>query len=409
MRNHLLVLLPCLLVLVPAQAQTDVINVTPSENANRNSVFVGYLSGSRNTNTGNYNVFLGYGTGNANTTGVFNTFIGGSSGFRNTTASLNTFVGMNSGTYNTTGGVNAFLGAFAGYQNQTGGFNAFLGGQAGRFNTTGAENTLVGYSAGITNTTGSQNTLIGSRAGYYTTSGANTFVGYRAGYANTTGTNNTFVGQQAGATVTTGSNNIIIGPMSGTAISDGSENVLIGYNSQAEDGLHNAIAIGAGSRVASSNALILGNQVNVGIGTSAPSTRLEVVSPEEHDSGLRLSKLTTSSPTTQHTDQFLTVNERGDVIKARYRLRINSAAEWSDSVFAPAYQLRPLASVASYISEQGHLPGVPSADEVVREGVDLVKMNATLLEKVEELTLYLIQQQKRIEQLENQMKQVAKP
>lgn len=171
--------------------------------------------------------------------------------------------------------------------------------------------------------------------------------------------------------------------------------------------LQNATAIGAGATVAVSNALVLGNNANVGIGTSAPSARLEVVSPDANDSGLRLSRLTASSPATQRTDQFLTVNERGDVVKAKYQLRINNTNEWSDKVFTPAYPLRPLASVERYVQAHGHLPGVPSAKEVVREGVDLAKMNATLLENVEELTLYLIQQQKRMDQLEKQIKQLT--
>ena len=140
--------------------------------------------------------------------------------------------------------------------------------------------------------------------------------------------------------------------------------------------------------------MILGNQANVGIGTSVPKTRLEVVSETAGASGLRLSNLTASSPSVQSTDQFLTVNEKGDVVKARYQLRINNPSEWSDKVFAPGYQLKPLSEIKKYIDANQHLPGVPSASEVARDGVDLVRMNAKLLEKVEELTLYLLEQQK---------------
>jgi hypothetical protein len=150
------------------------------------------------------------------------------------------------------------------------------------------------------------------------------------------GSNNTFVGQQSGQNVTTGSNSIIVGLMSGTAITDGSDNVLIGYNSQAEDGRHNAIAIGSGSRVAISNALILGNGANVGIGTSAPATPLKVVSPKVDQSGLRLTSLTTSSPSALATDQFLTINQQGDVVKARYQLRISDVTSG-----ATRYLVRP--------------------------------------------------------------------
>lgn len=80
--------------------------------------------------------------------------------------------------------------------------------------------------------------------------------------------NNTFVGYAAWHSVTTGSNTISVGLFTGTAITDGSDNVLLGYTSQAEDGLQNATAIGADSRVAVSNALILGNGANAGTGPS---------------------------------------------------------------------------------------------------------------------------------------------
>ncbi|GAB4014318.1 hypothetical protein [Spirosoma koreense] len=220
------------------------------------------------------------------------------------------------------------------------------------------------------------------------------------------------MGYLAGSKLTTGNNNIIIGPKSGTTVSDGSDNVLMGYNCQAEEGIFNGIAIGTKSRVAASNSLILGNSVNVGIGTSAPKQKLEVVADKADESGLRLSNLTSQSKTSQATDQFLAVNEQGDVIKARYQLRINNPSEWSDKVFSSAYQLRPLSAVADYVCQHGHLPGVPSAEQVTKEGVDLVKINATLLEKVKELTLYTIQQdrkvelqQARIDRLEKQHKQ----
>ena len=91
--------------------------------------------------------------------------------------------------------------------------------------------------------------------------------------------------------------------------------------------------------MAISNALILGRGVNVGIGTSAPQRKLEVVADEPEGSGLRLAKLTSQSKTTQTSDQFLTVNEQGDVVKARYQLRISSPYEWSDNILSPAYSL----------------------------------------------------------------------
>jgi hypothetical protein len=63
-----------------------------------------------------------------------------------------------------------------------------------------------------------------------------------------------------------------------------------------------------------------------------------------------------------------------------------------------------LTEVATYIEENKHLPNVPSAAEVEQNGVDLGEMDKILLQKVEELTLYVIQQQKQIEALQSELK-----
>ncbi|BDD07135.1 hypothetical protein [Aureibacter tunicatorum] len=72
---------------------------------------------------------------------------------------------------------------------------------------------------------------------------------------------------------------------------------------------------------------------------------------------------------------------------------------WADYVFDKSYELKPLAEVKEFIDENGHLPNVPIASEVEKAGVDLAEVNKLLLEKIEELTLYLIQQD---EELKNQ-------
>ncbi len=71
-----------------------------------------------------------------------------------------------------------------------------------------------------------------------------------------------------------------------------------------------------------------------------------------------------------------------------------SGQNWPDYVFTPGYRLRPLSEVAYFVGVNGHLPDVPSAAEVEAQGLDLEEMDARLLRKVEELTLYLIEQQR---------------
>jgi hypothetical protein len=72
---------------------------------------------------------------------------------------------------------------------------------------------------------------------------------------------------------------------------------------------------------------------------------------------------------------------------------------WADFVFQPDYQLAPLSEVATYIKTNQHLPGIPTAEDVKKDGVDVGEMNKLLLQKVEELTLYMIEMKKEIEQL----------
>lgn len=70
---------------------------------------------------------------------------------------------------------------------------------------------------------------------------------------------------------------------------------------------------------------------------------------------------------------------------------------WSDFVFENNYNLRTLNEVEDYIVKNKHLPEIPSEEEVNVNGINLGKMDAKLLQKIEELTLYLIQQNKRLD------------
>ncbi|SMC75151.1 hypothetical protein [Pedobacter africanus] len=71
------------------------------------------------------------------------------------------------------------------------------------------------------------------------------------------------------------------------------------------------------------------------------------------------------------------------------------ASPWPDYVFASDYQLPTLQETEKHIKDKGHLPGIPSAAEVKANGIDLGEMNAKLLQKIEELTLHLIEQNNR--------------
>jgi hypothetical protein len=70
-------------------------------------------------------------------------------------------------------------------------------------------------------------------------------------------------------------------------------------------------------------------------------------------------------------------------------------ANWPDYVFKPDYQLPSLQQVETYIEQNQHLPDMPSAAQIEKEGINLGEMNKLLTKKVEELTLYLIEKDKK--------------
>jgi hypothetical protein len=74
----------------------------------------------------------------------------------------------------------------------------------------------------------------------------------------------------------------------------------------------------------------------------------------------------------------------------------NTSSTWADYVFEKDYKLMSLGDVESFIKSNKHLPEIPSADEVKENGHKLGEMDVLLLKKVEEMTLYIIEQQKQI-------------
>jgi hypothetical protein len=111
---------------------------------------------------------------------------------------------------------------------------------------------------------------------------------------------------------------------------------------------------------------IKGSNANIGIGTSTP-------------------------------DSKLTVN--GKIHAQEVKVDLLSPMTVPDYVFANDYKLKTLGEVESYINNNSHLPEIPSAKELEKNGLMLAEMNMSLLKKIEELTLYAIEQEKKTEKL----------
>ncbi len=378
-------------------------------------------------------IFIGNNAGNESSSGIDNTAIGYASLNSNTTAIDNTAIGAYSLTLNTTGRDNSAIGTKSMFNNTSGIRNVSIGSHAVHQNTTGNDNSVLGSLALYNNTTGSGNTAIG----------------YYGMPTNTTGSYNTTIGQSADVM----SNN-----------------------------LTNATAIGFNAKVSTSRSLVLGGtgpqQVNVGIGTTSPSARLELNSTTVGVSGLKFTQLTSSSIAAPSNGTQLTVDGSGNVIlvsdiepadgsethliagsgitisglgtssqpyqlstggeffwaqsgigtgnisnlnsggiiigtgisstPSGYKLYVaegiltekikatlKSSTHWADHVFESDYKLLDLYKLEQFIKKHKHLPGIPSAEELVKEGgIDMNIMFAKQMEKIEELTIYMIELKK---------------
>ena len=80
---------------------------------------------------------------------------------------------------------------------------------------------------------------------------------------------------------------------------------------------------------------------------------------------------------------------------------------WADYVFEEGYELPTLEEVEKHIKDKGHLINIPSASEVEENGIHLGEMNKLLLEKIEELTLYTLAQEKEIQELKQQNTRIS--
>jgi len=96
--------------------------------------------------------------------------------------------------------------------------------------------------------------------------------------------------------------------------------------------------------------------------------------------------------TDPHTNAMLTIN--GKIMSKSCYIRI---ADWADYVFAKDYKITSLKEVEAYYKVNKHLPEIPTAIEVEKEGLDLGAINTLLVKKVEELTIYAVEQSKTTE------------
>ena len=313
-------------------------------------------------------------------------------------------------------------------------------------------NLILGSAAGANITTGNYNTILGRNTGYNFLSGnSNVFLGQSAGYTNTTGSNNVFIGPDAGF-YETGSNRLYIGSGRSNQLVYGEfDNKLLQVNGSLNvtsdldvtGSLNVTSDLGVtGSLNVASDLGVTGNFTNfslltgthkVGITQNLVGGTATMELTTDDGSGNQATRLLMRGNNNAADMEFYrgargsetlsmkiegnngvvaigTTNYDASSADPTYKLyvakgirteavQIDAETNWPDYVFAQDYKLSPLSEVEAFIQQNKHLPNVPSAKEVNEKGINVVEMDATLLRKIEELTLHTIQQNKQIKSL----------
>lgn len=326
------------------------------------------------------NLFLGLDAGKGITTDVYNTAIGTYAMTATQTGSMRNNVAMGTGAMrNNQGSYQVAIGAFALGAAGTGGANLALGNSSLQNNSSGNNNVGIGNGTMTANTTGSWNVAIGSAALF---------------------------------TPATGKNNVAIGAEAGR-LATGSNNVLIGYN--------------AGRGETGSNKLYFANSSTTMplIGGDFAAGTLKInIKPQVNSDG-------TVSPAPSSTLGFLAVGDFSDadfssvtkipvagngyrlyvqdgILTEKVKVALKSTADWADYVFEEDYKRMSLEDVEAFTKQNKHLPNVPSATEMAANGLDVSQTSKLFMEKIEELTLYMIELNKEVKALKAENKELKK-
>jgi hypothetical protein len=397
-----------------ALGQYNMQNVTSGTASFNTAIGASVLRATTSINSSN--TFIGSGAGlNAQIVGSFNTVVG-DDGFRDITWTTS------GNSYNTGLGSTVFRNAVEGLNNSTA-----VGTSSMRWGG-GSDNAAVGRASGWT-LRGSGNTAIGFQSAhvadnsYTTTAGTpyagnnSTFIGYRAGYksadaavGNVIVIGNDFQPTLQAGNVYLGSSNELVAFAAGTeklrissagaTIKDG--NLTIDNNS---NGGNPSIYLGSGSLELNrylqvTNSADLLNSSGLKAGGILVADSYTYANPSKNDLVVKGKVGIGTALLTNPNNYTLAVNGK---IGAKDVQVETSSTTWPDYVFNATYQLPSLQSVEKFIQENKHLENVPSAAEVEENGHSLGEMDKILLKKVEELTLYIIQQQKEIDELKKKI------
>ncbi len=335
-----------------------------------------------------------------------------------TLSQQNVFVGYQSGKSTVSGRDNVAVGALAFTNNISGDFNAVLGDEALESNTTGSYNTAIGNDTLRDNTIGNNNTAVGRDALQENIDASgNVAVGATAMQYNVSSSNNVAVGNSALLNMNSGGFNTIIGNNAGNMLNSGFSNIYIGSNSGSTvSALDRSISIGNSSETAANSTVGIGHRaitnsefaIALGFEAEANNTSSISLGRRAMANGNNSVAIGNTAAATKNNQIVLgntSVTEvlTSGVIKADSFLATGTGTTYADYVFEDYYKgsskiksdykFNSLEKAEAFVKKNGHLPGVKSYTEVMKNGfkLDLTEATITNLEKIEEQFLYITQ------------------
>lgn len=250
----------------------------------------------------------------------------------------------------------------------------------------GADNLAIGTEALKNLGVGNQNVAMGQSSMKELTSGDGNLAFGALSMKDVTSANGTIaIGRSAGSGIS-GDNNIFIGYGAGPAYGGNRSNTLYIDGSNRPDPL-------IGGDFSSRK---LGVNTSLSSLASAPAGVNFMV-----NGAAIIGNITATTLSNIGTPSGYNLYVANGILTEKVKVSLQ-ASTWADYVFEPKYHLMPLDKVEEFIKLNKHLPNVPSALEMEKNGLDVVNTNAKLLEKIEELTLYVIQLNKELNELKKQ-------
>jgi hypothetical protein len=274
-----------------------------------------------------------------------------------------------------------------------------------------SSNLFLGASAGQSDGSGSNNIGIGLNSlSQYTTGNYNVGVGAATLRSLIDGVYNFAMGSNALRDVVSGQHNIGVGGNALRGLIDGNQNLAVGTNALMENlnGSFNvAIGINSGYKATGSSNVFIGrasgyNEVSsnklyiANSGTITPLIYGDFSAKFISIGDVPLAK----RDAVASSGSYSLIVEKG-ILSEKLKVALKSTADWADYVFEEDYKenMMSLEEVEAFTSENKHLPNVPSAAELVEKGLDFNETSRMFMEKIEELTLYMIELNKEVKAL----------